>query len=153
MSTCNAAYIQDSPKISSLSPAKRRVAYAVSFEAIGVVASTIFLFMIGKEASHALGFAVVSTIVALIWNMAYNFAFEKFEKKIHVTHRPMWMRGLHILGFQIGMTAAMVPVAMTIFSVGVFDALIIQSSMIIFFVIYGALFTYVFDKVIGLPQR
>lgn len=153
MSTCTTTYTPDSPKISSLSPAKRRVVFAVSFETIGVVASTIFLALMGKESSHALGFAVASTLVALVWNMTYNFAFEKFEKKINVTHRPLWMRALHIVGFQIGMTAAMVPVAMTIFSVGILDALIIQSSMIIFFVIYGALFTYVFDKVIGLPQR
>ena len=91
------------------SAALRRVVYAVVFEALAVLFTTGILAALGNAGGPSLVVAVVSSTVALLWNVLFNTLFERFERRVGVTHRPWWMRVAHAVGFEGGLLVFLVP--------------------------------------------
>ena len=131
----------------------RRIAYSVLFESIAIFISTALMFMISGTISGSFTTSVISTTTALVYGFGYNTLFERFEKKINITDRPLKMRALHTLGFQIGMMAVITPVMMVLLGLGFWQALASQVFLSIFFTFFNAVYTYGFDKFFGLPPR
>lgn len=120
---------------------------------MAIIASTIIMFVVSGNIGNSFVASVVATTTALIYGFIYNTGFEWFEKKISVLHRPVWVRVIHTLGFQVGMMAVMTPVMMVLLGLGVVAAFMTQIGLSIFFVFFNAVFTYCFDKIFGLPPR
>lgn len=133
------------------SAALRRVVYAVVFEALAVLFTTGILAALGNAGGPSLMVAVVSSTVALLWNVVFNTLFERFERRVGVTHRPWWMRAAHAVGFEGGLLVFLVPAVALVLGVGLGEAFLIEAGLLVFFLVYAAVYAYAFDSVFGLP--
>jgi uncharacterized membrane protein len=134
------------------SPMQRRVAYAVVFEALAIVFTTLILAALGNPAGSSAVVGVVSSVVALLWNMLFNTMFEWWERRSGHTGRPFWVRLVHTFLFEAGLVVVLVPAVALILQVGLWEAFLYELALIIFFLIYNAVYAWCFDRVFGLPD-
>ncbi len=134
------------------SPLARRITYAVIFEILAVGFTTLILLILGNDTSSSFIVGVVSSTVALTWNLIFNWGFEAFERRIGVTHRPWYMRATHALLFEGGLVAMLVPAIAWILGISLLEAFILEIGLLIFFLIYTAIYAWIFDRVFGLPE-
>lgn len=134
------------------SPLARRITYAVIFEILAVGFTTLILALLGNDSSSSFLVGVVSSTVALTWNLIFNWGFEAFERRIGVTHRPWYMRVTHAVLFEGGLVAMLVPAIAWILGISLLEAFILEIGLLIFFLIYTAIYAWTFDRVFGLPE-
>lgn len=135
------------------SPLARRISYAVVFEILAVIFTAILLFLLGNETSSSVVVGVVSSTVALTWNMVFNWLFEKWEhSSIGVTGRPWWVRLTHMLLFEGGLILFLVPIIALILGVTLWEAVLFQAILLVFFLIYTVVYAFIFDTIFGLPE-
>lgn len=134
------------------SPMQRRVVYAVVFEALAIVFTTVILAALGNSAGSSAVVGVVSSVVALLWNMLFNTMFEWWERRSGHTGRPIWVRLVHTFLFEAGLVVVLVPAVALILQVGLWEAFLYELALIIFFLIYNAVYAWCFDRVFGLPD-
>lgn len=134
------------------SPLLRRVTYAVIFELLAVGFTTLILLILGNDSGSSFIVGVVSSTVALTWNLIFNWGFEAFERRIGVTHRPWYMRAAHAVLFEGGLVAMLVPAIAWILGISLLEAFILEIGLLIFFLIYTAIYAWTFDRVFGLPE-
>ncbi|QCU79331.1 PACE efflux transporter [Citricoccus sp. SGAir0253] len=134
------------------SPVHRRVVYAVVFEALAIGFTTVILAALGNPAGSSAVVGVVSSVVALLWNMLFNTLFEWWERRSGHTGRPLWMRLLHTVLFEAGLVVVLVPAVALILQVTLWEAFLYEAALIVFFLLYNAVYAWVFDRVFGLPD-
>ena len=135
-----------------LSPFRRRIVYAVLFETLGIVLSTLLLMAIsGADANASGALSILAAGIALAWNMAFNAAFEAWEKRQPIRGRPLRLRITHALLFEAGLTAILVPIVAWWLGVTLWQALVYDLAIVAFFAAYALVFTWGFDRVFGLP--
>ncbi|MCG7421787.1 PACE efflux transporter [Micrococcus porci] len=134
------------------SPLRRRIVFAVVFELLAILFTTLILRAVGNEGAASFAVAVVSSTVALIWNVVYNSLFERLERALGVHGRPWWARVGHTVGFEGGLVLFLVPAVALLLGVTLWEAFLIELGLIVFFLVYNAVYTYLFDAVFGLPD-
>ncbi|XNY99328.1 PACE efflux transporter [Micrococcus luteus] len=134
------------------SPAARRVVYAVVFEVLAVLFVTVLLTLVGKQADSSLLLAIANSTIALLWNLAFNTLFERWERRSGVTGRPLRVRVWHAVLFQVGLVCMLVPTVALILQVSLAEAIAIEAGLVVFFFLYTAAYAFVFDSVFGLPD-
>ncbi len=134
------------------SPLARRITYAVIFEILAVGFTTIILGLLGNDSGPAFIVGVLSSTVALTWNLIFNWLFEAFERRIGVTHRPLYMRVAHAVCFETGLILMLVPAIAWVLGVTLWEAFLLEVVLLIFFLIYTGVYAWVFDRVFGLPE-
>lgn len=134
------------------SPLGRRITYAVIFEVLAVGFTTIILALLGNDSGSSFIVGVISSTVALTWNLIFNWGFEAFERRIGVTHRPWYMRISHALLFEGGLIVMLVPAIAWVLGVSLWEAFLLELVILIFFLIYTAVYAWTFDRVFGLPE-
>ncbi|GAA4115840.1 PACE efflux transporter [Enteractinococcus coprophilus] len=134
------------------SPLMRRITYAVVFEILAVGFTTLILALLGNDSGSSFLVGLVSSTVALTWNLIFNWGFEAFERRIKITHRPWYMRVTHAVLFEGGLVAMLVPAIAWILGVSLLEAFILEIGLLIFFLIYTAIYAWAFDRVFGLPE-
>lgn len=122
------------------------------FEILAVGFTTIILALLGNDSGSAFLVGVVSSTVALTWNLIFNWGFEAFERRIGITHRPWYMRVTHAVLFEGGLVAMLIPAIAWILGVSLLEAFILEIGLLIFFLIYTAIYAWTFDRVFGLPE-
>ncbi|MBA4352571.1 MAG: hypothetical protein C0427_15170 [Rhodobacter sp.] len=133
-------------------PTLRRVLYATSFEAGGILlSSALLLLMAETTAGSSLAFAVLASTVAMLWNLAFNAMFEAWEARQPIRGRSLRRRAAHALLFEAGLVLALLPLTAWWFSVDLLTALAYEAVLIVAFLIYTYLFTWAFDRLFGLP--
>lgn len=133
-------------------PLHRRVVYALVFEALAVVFTTLILAALGNSPGASALIGVVSSVVALVWNMIFNTLFERWEKRSGTTGRPVKIRLLHTLLFEGGLVVILVPLMALILQVSLWESFLYEAGLIIFFLVYNAGYAWCFDRVFGLPD-
>ncbi|GAA1132734.1 PACE efflux transporter [Citricoccus alkalitolerans] len=133
-------------------PAVRRVVYAVIFEALAIGFTTVILSLLGNPAGASAAVGVLSSVVALIWNMVFNTLFERWERHSGHTGRPLRIRLLHTLLFELGLVIVLVPAVAVLLQVSLWEAFLYEAALIVFFLIYNAVYAWLFDRVFGLPD-
>ncbi len=109
-------------------------------------------FAFGKPASSTLLLAVVLSTIALCWNYAFNALFEWWESKQSGKGRSFARRLAHGIGFEGGLTVILVPVMALWLETTFLAAFVANLGLLAFFFVYAIGYTWVFDKVFGLPQ-
>ncbi len=131
---------------------KRKIVYVSLFEVIAIAVTTVgFAWFSGQSTGHAGMVAVVTSVIAVAWNLGYNTAFEKWESRQVVRGRSWRRRVAHALGFEGGLTVILVPLLAWLLKVTLWEALVLDVGLIVFFLIYAFLFNLAFDHVFGLP--
>jgi uncharacterized membrane protein len=135
-----------------MSPILRRVIYAILFETIGLIISTLGLLAFSdQDAKTAGGAALGSMIIALLFNYVFNAGFEAWERRQTVKGRSLRRRLVHGALFEGGLLILMVPFLAWWMDVTLWQALVYDAGLLVFFAVYTFGFTWTFDRVFGLP--
>lgn len=135
----------------NMSPVKRRIIYVLSYEAIAILFVSVSLTLAGLGGGNSTLIAVVSSVVAVIWNFIWNTLFENWEKRQQSQKRTLGRRVVHSLGFEGGLVFFLVPIIALILGVGLVEAFILELGLLIFFLIYTFVFAWVFDRILPPP--
>ena len=133
-------------------PALRRILYAVLFEGGGILLSTaLLLAMADTTAGSSLVFSTLASTVAMLWNLAFNALFERWEARQATRGRGLLRRTVHAVLFEGGLVVVLLPLTAWWFGVSLWQAFAYEAALIVAFLIYTWLFTWDFDRLLGLP--
>ena len=131
---------------------RRRVIYVALYELIAIAAATAGLALVaGQSAGHSGVVAVAASAIAIVWNIVFNWAFERWEARQSVKGRSVRRRIAHAIGFEGGLVVILVPLFAWWFQVTLWQALVMDLGLVVFFLCYTFVFNWVFDAVFGLP--
>jgi uncharacterized membrane protein len=140
------------PLLRGMSPRTRRVVQAVLYESLAVLLVTPALMWLFESSSgSALGLSVAMSTVALVWNWAFNTLFERWEAAQTVRGRSLARRVAHGVGFEGGLVLWLVPLMAWWLDISLWHAFLADLGILAFFLVYTVVFTWVFDRVFGLP--
>ena len=138
----------------TLSPFRRRIVYVTVFEIVAIISSTFVLMkLINSEASDSLPVAMMVSLAAIIWNFVYNTAFETWEQRRQIAERTLLIRSVHAFIFEVGLVLICLPLYMIWYHVGLLQAFMMEAALLVFFLIYNFVFTFIFDKIFTLPYH
>ena len=131
---------------------RRRVIYVALYELIAIAAATAGLALVaGQSAGHSGVVAVAASAIAIVWNIVFNWAFERWEARQPVRGRSVARRVAHAIGFEGGLVFTLVPLFAWWFGVSLWHAFVMDLGLIVFFLCYTFVFNWVFDHLFGLP--
>ncbi|MBL9075455.1 PACE efflux transporter [Tabrizicola sp.] len=135
-----------------MTPTRRKIVYAVSFETLGtLVASVALMLMSDASAGSSLVLSILTATIALSWSFVFNTVFEAWEARQPVKGRSLKRRTAHALMFEGGLVLICIPVMAWWLQVGYLEALVYEAGLIALFIAYTYAFTWGFDRVFGLP--
>lgn len=130
----------------------RRVLYVTLYELIAIAVATAGLAQLsGQGAGHSSVVAVAASAIAVLWNVVFNWAFERWESRQTVRGRSVARRVAHAIGFEGGLVFTLVPLFAWWFNVSLWQAFVMDLALIVFFLCYTFVFNWAFDRVFGLP--
>ena len=135
-----------------MTPARRKIVYAVSFETLGTLVATIALMLMSEaDAGSSLVLSILTATIALSWSFVFNTVFEAWEARQPVKGRSLRRRTAHALMFEGGLVLICIPVMAWWLQVGYLEALVYEAGLIALFIAYTYAFTWGFDRIFGLP--
>ncbi|MCG2592230.1 PACE efflux transporter [Ramlibacter sp. XY19] len=135
-----------------MTPTTRRVLQAILYEVIAIAAvGPVLSIAFDEPQSSTFGLAVVLSTIALAWNYAFNWIFERWESRQAVRGRSFARRLAHGIGFEGGLAVILVPVMALWLQISPATAFVANLGLLAFFFVYALAFTWAFDRVFGLP--
>ncbi|AUZ05432.1 MULTISPECIES: PACE efflux transporter [Vitreoscilla] len=132
---------------------KRKIVQAISYEVLAIIMVSPFVAtLFGKSLSNAASLSVILSMLALFWNMAFNYLFEMWEARQADTTRTLKRRIIHALGFEAGFGLLVVPITAFWLAISWQAALATNIGLMLFFMVYQFGFQWLFDKTFGLPN-
>ncbi len=126
--------------------------FVTLYELIAIAVTTVgFMLFTDSGAAHAGVISAASSVLAVVWNVAFNALFERWESRQSVRGRSLARRVAHALGFEGGLALMLVPLLAWWFDVGLWQALVMDLGLLLFFLVYTFVFNWGFDRVFGLP--
>lgn len=136
-----------------LSPFMRRIVYVSLFEIVAIILSTVLLMTLsGSNAKESVPVAVAVSVIAVVWNYCFNTMFELWERKKQQTVRSLRTRLAHASLFETGLFLFTIPLYMWWYEVGPWRAITMEAAILLFFLVYTFIFTWVFDLFFALPK-
>ena len=130
----------------------RKVVYIALYEAIAIIIVSVGLnAMADGGLLNASALAVLTSAVAVVWNLLFNHAFEWWESRQTLRGRSLARRVAHAIGFEGGLVALLVPVMAWWLQVSLLQAFLMDVVLVVFFLLYTFTFTWAFDRIFGLP--
>lgn len=124
-----------------------RTFHAVTYEVLGIITSApIISFFTGKPIAESGALAVVVSVIAMIWNYAFNLLFDKLQNKYHFK-RNLFVRIIHGTGFEVGLVFLTAPTIALLFRMGIIDAFFLEAGMLIYFFPYTIVYNWIYDKI------
>lgn len=135
-----------------MSPTRRKIVYALSFEATGILLATLALLVMSEaSAGQSFVLSALTATIALLWSFLFNSLFEAWEARQRVKGRSLPRRIAHALMFEGGLVVLVLPVMAWWLQVGLIEALFYEAGLIALFLLHTYAFTWAFDRVFGLP--
>lgn len=135
-----------------MTPTTRRILQAVLYELFAIaVVGPVLGWAFDKPQASTFGLAVVLSTIALAWNYAFNWLFERWESRQSVRGRSFARRLAHGIGFEGGLAVILVPVMSLWLDITPIAAFVANLGLLVFFFFYAIAFTWAFDRVFGLP--
>ena len=131
----------------------RRILFVLSFEVMAISCSSFGLSLLSEQSmSHASVMGLTCSAIAVAWNWLFNLAFESWEAKQRSSHRTVWRRMAHAIGFEIPLLVSFVLLFAWWFDIGYGQAFIMDLALFAFFLVFTFLYTWGFDLLFGQPQ-
>lgn len=134
-----------------LQGAKRRVIFVGLYELIAIAVSSLLFMAIGQDAGASGVMAVAASTIAIGWNLAFNWLFEKWEAGQSQKGRSLLRRIVHAIGFEGGIAAMLIPLMAWWFNISLWEATVLEAGILVFFMVYTFAFNWAFDRIFGLP--
>ncbi|MBK1853117.1 PACE efflux transporter [Marinobacter sp. 1-4A] len=126
-----------------------RIRQAVSFEVIGLLISVplaAFAFGYSLEKTGVLG--LIGATLATVWNYIFNLGFDHALKRLTgSTRKSIKLRFLHALSFELGLLMAFLPIIAWWMEIGLLEALLVDVSFAVFYLVYAFVFTWCYDTI------
>lgn len=130
----------------------RRVVYISLYEVVAIaLAGWGLMLMSGESLLDSGALAIATSSVAVVWNLVFNTFFERWEARQTTTGRSVKRRVLHAVSFEIGLVVMLVPLIAWWLGVSLWQALVMDLALVVFFLVYTFAFNWAFDEVFGLP--
>lgn len=130
----------------------RRVVYISLYEVLAIALAGLGLMLMSGESLVASGaLATATSAVAVVWNLVFNSLFERWEARQPVKGRSVKRRVAHAVIFEAGLVLMLVPLIAWWLGIGLWQALVMDMALVVFFLVYTFIFNWVFDAVFGLP--
>jgi uncharacterized membrane protein len=130
----------------------RRVVYISLYEVVAIgLAGLGLMLMSGKSLLDSGSLAIATSSVAVVWNLVFNTFFERWEARQATTGRSVKRRVLHAVSFELGLIVMLVPLIAWWLGVSLWQALVMDMALVVFFLVYTFAFNWAFDEVFGLP--
>lgn len=131
---------------------KRKLVYVSLYELFAVALTSAGLTLLaGSSPGHAGIAAVASSAIALVWNLVYTHLFEAWEARQATRGRSLRRRVAHAVGFEGGLVVMLVPLFAWWLDISLWQALLLDFGLIVFFLVYTFVFNLAFDRLFGLP--
>jgi len=131
-----------------------RIRHAVSFELLGLIlvaplGAWAFDLPVESIGLTALG----STAIAMVWTYGYNLAFDHAALRLLGRVRKS-LRGriLHAVLFELGLTTILVPFMAWYLTLPLIEALAMDVSFTLFYLLYSFGFNWAYDLIYPLPS-
>ena len=111
------------------------------------------MLLSGGAALQSLPVAIIVSSVAVVWNYIYNASFETIELRRKIVERTLKIRIIHASGFEAGLFLFCLPLYMLWYNVDLWQAVTMESALLLFFLFYTFVFTLAFDKIFRLPHH
>ncbi|MDC7784572.1 PACE efflux transporter [Rhodoplanes sp. TEM] len=135
-----------------MTPTVRRIVYVTIYELVALVVVTTALSLVaGKPAMDTGVVAVASSVIAVSWAYVFNLMFERWEASRRVRGRSTRRRIVHAVLYEAGLVLMLVPLIAWQLDATLLEAFLYDLGLILFFTAYTFGFTWVFDRVFGLP--
>ena len=144
-------YKAAAPQATGLQGPKRRILYVGLYETIAIIVSSLIFMAIGQNASDSGIMAVAASAIAICWNLSFNYLFELWEARQSVKGRSVLRRVVHAVGFEGGIAAMLIPLMAWWFDISLWQAAVMESGLLVFFMVYTFVYNWCFDRVFGLP--
>lgn len=137
----------------SLSPKIRRVVQAVLYELFALAfVAPMLSWLFGRSGWSTMALTLLLSTIALGWNYVFNSVFERWEARQAVTRRSWQRRVAHGVCFEGGLALILVPVMAWWLDITLWQALVADIGILLFFLVYTVVFTWCFDRAFGLPS-
>jgi uncharacterized membrane protein len=127
---------------------KDRLRHTILFESILLAVATPILALVGHKGVQAAALsAIFLSIIAMVWNFAFNLIFDCFMvKRTGVVAKSRRHRILNALLFELGLLALSLPVIAYTLQISILQALIVDIGFVIFALFYSYIFNYIYDR-------
>lgn len=133
-------------------PVLRRIAFVIGYEGFSLLFTILVLgALLGHGGGESTVTAVAVTVTATTWNYVWNMMYEAFERRRGVRGRGAWSRAMHAFGYEGGVLIFTVPLVAFLLGVSLWEGLMIEGGLLVFFLVFTVIYTWAFDKVCGLP--
>lgn len=130
-----------------------RARMAIGFELLGLLMLVpISSLLLDKSALHLGGLAVMMSLIATWWNYQFNLWFDRFY--LHPRGRQLKTqpeRLVHAFLFELGLLAAFLPLTAWYLSISLLQAFWLDLAFMLFYLLYGYLYHWAYDKVFPPP--
>jgi uncharacterized membrane protein len=131
---------------------RRRIVFVTLYELIAIAATSAGLAAFSDSGLQRAGVAaVVSSAVAVVWNVVFNTLFERWEARQSVRGRSLARRAAHAIGFEGGLVVTLVPFFAWWLDITLWQAFVLDLGLLLFFLVYTFVFNWTFDRIFGLP--
>ena len=130
---------------------KRKIVFVALYEGIAIALTSTVLYLLGHSVVNAGLASAVASVIAVAWNLAWNTIYEYWEARQRKRGRSLGRRMIHAIGFEGGLVLFLVPFFAWWLEVSLWEALVLDAGLIVFFLVYTFVFGWVFDHVFGLP--
>jgi len=126
-----------------------RIRHTLGFELIGLIifiplASSVF----GYELQLMGIMVLVASVIATLWNFAYNLAFDRAMLRLfNDTRKSVSIRVVHALLFEVGLIAILLPAIVWYLGVSYWEAFTMDIGMAIFYLVYAFIYNAGYDKI------
>lgn len=126
-------------------PVSARILHALLFEGIAVLLATPTLaWLLDRSLGHMGLLTAAFSAIAMLWNLVFNLGFDRLQQRLGFT-RGLVVRLLHALGFEGGLILVLVPLAAWWLSISLWQALLLDLGLILFFLPYTLAFNWLYD--------
>ncbi len=131
-----------------------RIRHAVLFELIGIAIFTpAAAWLFTQPVAHMGVIGVVSATVATVWNLLFNLGFD--HALVRLTGRvakTMPIRVAHAMLFEAGLIVLLIPFVAWYLGVSLWAALMMDISIVAFYLVYAFVFNIAYDRAFPLPR-
>lgn len=133
-------------------PVLRRVIYVIGYEGLSVIFTVVVMSsLLGHGGGQSTLTAILLSTAATVWNYLWNTLFEAYEHRHGIEGRGLGSRIVHALGYEGGVLFVTIPLVSIMLGIGLIEAAILEGGLLIFFLIFTAIYAAAFDKLFGLP--
>lgn len=126
---------------------KERIFHGVLFETLAIgIATPLAAWLTGESLRDMGVLSAVISLMALCWNMSFNWLFDALQRRYQF-ERGIGMRIIHACAFEIGLIIMAVPFIAWWINASLWQALVIDIGLILFFLPYTFFFNLLYDKV------